>query len=82
MDPDLLKRHYGRRLCLVGNIDIDHALNNAAPQEVQPVVRRRIEPLAAGGGYLIVDSNSVPHDCRAQDLVAMSGAFQKYRNLY
>lgn len=82
MDLDLLKAKYGRRLCLVGNIDINHTLSAAAPEEVETPVRERIEQLAPGGGYIISDSNSVPYFCKAENIIAMSKAVRKYCNFY
>jgi len=82
LDLDRLKRDYGKRLCLVGNIDVNYTLSRAPAGEVEPEVRRRIEQLAGGGGFIISDSNSVPYFCKAENILAMSRAVQKHRNCY
>ncbi|MFH1616503.1 MAG: uroporphyrinogen decarboxylase family protein [Planctomycetota bacterium] len=82
MDLDLLKAQYGKKLCLVGNIDIDYTLSQAPVEEVAPVVKERIEQLGPNGGYIIADSNSVPYFCKAENILAMSQAVKKYRNIY
>jgi len=82
MDLDRLKRQYGRRLCLVGNIDINYTLSRGTPEEVEREVRERIAQLAPGGGYIISDSNSVPYFCRAENILAMSAAVKRHRSAY
>ena len=82
MDYLWLKEHYGSRLCLVGNIDINYTLSKATLQEVDDEVKARINELGPGGGYIICDSNSVPDFCKAENIIAMSQAVHKYRNIY
>ena len=82
MDLDLLKKNYGKKLCLIGNIDIKHTLSHGTTEEVDQEVKARIDQLSPGGGYILADSNSVPYFCKAENVVAMSKAVQAYRNVY
>ena len=82
MDTRWLKEEYGKKLCLVGNIDIDYTLSSGTPEQVDSEVRERIELLGPGGGYIISDSNSVPDFCKAENIVAMAQAVEKYRRIY
>ncbi len=41
-----------------------------------------LHQLGHGGGYIISDSNSVPAFCKAENIVAMSKAVEKYRYIY
>jgi uroporphyrinogen-III decarboxylase len=82
MDLDCLKASYGDKLCLIGNIDIDKTLTHGTVQDVEREVRERIHQLGPGGGYIISDSNSVPAFCKAENIVAMSKAVEKYRYIY
>ena len=82
MDLDLFKRLYGKRLCMVGNIDIDYTLSKGTLDDVERAVKERIEQLAPGGGYIISDSNSVPYFCKAENVIAMSDAVRRYRDFY
>lgn len=59
MDIVEVKRRYGDRLCLIGNIDLGGVLTRGTPAEVQQQVRERISELAPGGGYLVGSSNSI-----------------------
>jgi len=82
MDSDWLKQTYGGKLCLIGNIDIDAFLQNGTPETVDAEVKRRIAQFGKGGGYIISDSNSVPDYCKAENVIAMSNAVEKYRWIY
>ncbi len=82
MDLDVVKARYGKRLCMIGNIDIDYTLSKGTVEEVEQSVKERIEQLAPGGGYIVSDSNSVPYFCKAENILAMSAAVRKYRDFY
>ena len=82
MDTRWLKENYGNALCLVGNIDIDYTLAFGSEQEVEDEVRERIALLGPGGRYIISDSNSIPDWCKAENILAMAHAIEKYRYIY
>lgn len=60
MDINAVKRQYGRRISIIGNIDLGYTLTRGTPDEVRAEVRQRIRDLAPGGGYAVSSSNSVP----------------------
>jgi uroporphyrinogen decarboxylase len=60
MDITGIKRRYGKRISLIGNIDLGYTLTRGTPDEVRDEVRQRIRDLAPGGGYAVSSSNSVP----------------------
>ena len=82
MDTAWLHENYGDKLCLVGNIDIDYTLSKGTVEEVDAEVKMRIEQLGKNGGYIIADSNSIPNFCKAENVIAMSKAVHKYRDIY
>lgn len=82
MDLDLLKEKYGKRLCLIGNININDTLSTSPKEIVEMEVKERMEQLSPGGGFIISDSNSVPYFCNSENIIEMSRAVQKYRNIY
>lgn len=59
-----LKRRYGGRIAFFGGIDSQFVLARpgATEADVRAEVRRRIDELAAGGGYIAAPSHSVPYD--------------------
>jgi uroporphyrinogen-III decarboxylase len=60
MDINAVKREYGPKIAVIGNIDLAHTLTRGTPEEVRAEVRQRIHDLAPGGGYAVSSSNSVP----------------------
>jgi len=77
MDIELVKQRYGRRVALVGNIFMSD-LGRKRPAEIEAQVRRRIEMIGAGGGYIISSSNSLTDDMKPENVRAMRDAIHKY----
>ena len=77
-DLALMKRRYGDRLCFCGGLDSQFVLGRpgVTPDEVRAEVRRRIDELADGGGYIAAPSHSVPYDPQA--LAAMNDEITRY----
>jgi uroporphyrinogen decarboxylase len=61
MDIRQLKRDWGSRLALVGNLDLKYTLTRGTPEEVREEVRGLIRDVAPGGGYACGSSNSVTY---------------------
>jgi len=78
MDIVMLKRRYGGRLCLCGNIDLDTTLTMGRPAEVEAEVKQRLKTLAPGGGYCCGASNSVPEYVPFENYLAMIEAIKRY----
>lgn len=78
MDIERLKQEYGHRLCLIGNIDLHYTLTMGTPEEVEDEVRRRIEAIAPGGGYMISSANSLTSYCKVENVWAMARAIRRY----
>ena len=60
MDIRALKREYGDRLCLLGNLDLAFPLGSGTPEDVRAEVKSLIEDCAPGGGLAVGSGNSVP----------------------
>jgi uroporphyrinogen decarboxylase len=73
-----LKRHYGGRLCLCGNIDLNSTLTLGTPRDVEEEVRLRIRTVAPGGGYCCGSSNSVTEYVPFENYVALIEATKTY----
>lgn len=59
MDIGEVKRKYGRRVCLLGNIDCGELLSRGTLEEVARTVRETIRLGAPGGGYIMTSSNTI-----------------------
>jgi uroporphyrinogen decarboxylase len=53
------KERYGKRICLIGNINCKEVLTSEVPEIIIEDVRRSLTEGAAGGGYMIASSNSI-----------------------
>jgi uroporphyrinogen-III decarboxylase len=59
-----LKSKYGGRIAFSGGIDSQFVLHRpgVTPADVRAEVRKRIDEMAAGGGYIATPSHSVPYN--------------------
>ncbi len=78
MDIVEVKRKYGDKLCLIGNIDLGYTLTRGTPEEVDAEVKQRIHDCAPGGGYCVSSSNSVTEYVPLANFNAMREAAFKY----
>ncbi|MFX1476506.1 MAG: uroporphyrinogen decarboxylase family protein [Promethearchaeota archaeon] len=60
VDPRLVKRKVGDKLCLSGNIDTRHILVNGTKEEVENAVLEAINTLGQGGGFMLSPANFHP----------------------
>ena len=60
VDPVLVKKKVGHKLCLSGNIDTNYILYKATKQEVEAAVLNAITAMGEGGGFIISPSNFHP----------------------
>ena len=78
MDINEVKRRYGDRICLVGNIDLHHTLTRGTPAEVEAEVRERIQVVGRGGGYMVSSANTITSYCKLENVLAMRDAVRRY----
>jgi uroporphyrinogen decarboxylase len=77
MDIRAVRRRYGTRLCLVGNVNVD-TLTRGTTEEVEREVIELVRDVAPGGGYILTSANSIPPFARPENVVAMARAVQKH----
>ncbi len=79
MDPFALKRDFGKDMVFWGGgIDTQDVLPHGTPQDVKGDVRRNIEALAPGGGYVFNTVHNIQADVPPENMVAMWDALQEY----
>ena len=79
MEPATLKRDFGRDLVFWGGgVDTQGILPTGTPQEVKDDVRRNIEALAPGGGYVFNTIHNIQPDVPPENIIAMWEALQEY----
>ena len=80
MDIELVKNIYGKRVCIIGNIDLHYTLTLGSVEEVETEVRERIAKIGQNGGYIISSANSITSYCKVENVRAMIDAIKKYRD--
>jgi len=78
MDLAEVKRRYGDRVFLRGNVDITHVLPYGAEEDVRRDVRRCIDAAAEGGGFILADSNSLHSNVKTENILTMIDEGRKY----
>lgn len=79
MNPTDLKQEYGRELVFWGGgVDTQGILPTGTPQAVKDDVRRNIEALAPGGGYVFNTVHNIQADVPPENILAMWEALQEY----
>jgi uroporphyrinogen decarboxylase len=77
-DTGALKRDFGKDLVFHGGgVDSQRVLPYGTPRQVREEVRRRIEDLAPGGGFIFTPVHSIQHDVPYENFRAMIEAFQE-----
>jgi len=82
MDLKTLKKEFGSRLVFHGGINVQTVLPHGTPAEVRDEVKRVIDILAPGGGYVLAPSHNIQGDTPPENVVAMFEAaleFGRYR---
>ena len=79
MDPADLKKRFGDRLVFWGGaIDTQHVLPSASPDEVRKHVRRNMEALKPGGGFVFNNVHNVQGGVPPENIVALFEAGYEY----
>ena len=78
MDIGRVKREYGDRVAIVGNIDCGELLSRGTPEQVRETVRETIRVAGPGGGFLLASSNSIHSSVKPENLVAMGEACREF----
>ena len=72
MDTAGLKRDFGRDLVFWGGgVDTQRVLGSGTPDEVRAEVRRRIDDLAPGGGFVFATVHNIQPNVPPENIVAM-----------
>jgi uroporphyrinogen decarboxylase len=72
MQPDRLKREFGRDICFWGGgCETQSTLIHGTPADVRDEVRRRIEVFSPGGGYVFTQVHNILPDVPPENVIAM-----------
>lgn len=80
MQPERLKREFGSAITFWGGgCDTRHILNHGTPEQVKDNVRRNIETLSPGGGFVFNTIHNILPDVPPENIMAMYAAVDEYR---
>jgi uroporphyrinogen decarboxylase len=77
-DLAALKAACGRDVVLCGAIDTHRILPHGSPAEVTDEVRRVIDILAPGGGYMVAAVHTIMNDVPPENILAMVDAVERF----
>ena len=79
MDLHGLKREFGRHLVFWGaGVDTQRVLGSGTPEQVRADVRRNIEALAPGGGFVFATVHDIQANVPPENIMAMWAAWREY----
>ena len=79
MDPRILKERFGSRLTLWGGVcDPQYFLPHASPEQIREHVRRNMEALKPGGGFVASPVHNIQYDIPPENVVALFDAVYEF----
>ncbi|MFO7973099.1 MAG: uroporphyrinogen decarboxylase family protein [Candidatus Hydrogenedentota bacterium] len=79
MEPLALKRDFGQAITFWGGgVDTQHVLPHGTPEQVKEDVKRNLDALAPGGGYVFNTIHNIQSEVPPENLVAMYDALEDY----
>lgn len=78
MNPRELKKKFGDQLCFWGSIDTQQVLPYGDVKDVEEEVKRRIDELAPGGGYILGPVHNIQPDVPPENICAMYKTAHEY----
>jgi uroporphyrinogen decarboxylase len=83
MDIETLKKEFGQDICFWGGgIDVQQQLPFMTPDEIEDEVKRTIDILAPGGGFVFFPSHNIQADVTADRIDRMYQTVLKHRDYY
>jgi len=77
-EPEDLKSQFGDRLSFWGAIDQQRLLPFGTPEGIEAEVKRRIEILGEGGGYMVSPAHIIQADTPMENVEAFINAVKTY----
>ena len=78
MDLAHIKKTYGHKVCMFGNVNNKRTLVNGGPEDVEREVKECISIAAPGGGFCLSSDHSVHDDIPNRNVFALYEAGRKY----
>jgi len=79
MDPTTLKKDFGKRISFWGGIDTHRLLPFGSPSEVRQEVKKMIDIMGKGGGYILSTVHNIQAEVPPENIVAMFDEARAYK---
>jgi uroporphyrinogen decarboxylase len=73
-----LKARFGDKLTFCGAVDTHHILPQGTPQDVRDEVKRVVQIMAPGGGYMIASVHTIMNEVPPENIFAMVDAVEEF----
>ena len=78
MDIRQVRKRFGTRLCLVGNLDVGGALSTGTPEQVRAEARQLIDDVGRDGAFVLASCHSITSNVRPENFLAMVETARTY----
>lgn len=78
MDIGQIKEKYGKRICLIGNVDCTEVLPHGTKGDVEEAVKETIAKASGGGGHILASSNSIHPAVKPENYKTMIDTAKKH----
>ena len=73
-----LKRRFGQNMVFCGAVDTHRVLPYGTPDDVRQELRRVMNVLGPGGGYMVASVHTIMNDVPAENILAMADAVEEF----
>jgi uroporphyrinogen decarboxylase len=73
-----LKKEFGNDIIFCGGIDTHRVLPSGSPEEVRQEVKRVIDVLGEGGGFMVASVHTIMNDVVPENILAMVDAVEEF----
>lgn len=80
MDLVHLKKEYGDKITLIGNIDVSNLLPYGTREEVAVATKECLKAGGPGGGYIFAPCTDLTNSCNFDNVITMMNTYRKHRN--
>ncbi|MBN2000078.1 hypothetical protein JW935_21180 [candidate division KSB1 bacterium] len=78
MQPELLKKEFGKNLVFFGGIDVQSLLPFGTPNTIRGEVTRIIDILGQNGGYFMAPAHNIQDDTPEENILAFFEAVKNH----